>query len=601
MTDPSAAAGARPWFLPAAVAVALQTAVLGFVRSCAFPACAVALLAFLPYANAIGAEFVFDDWVQIWAHPALRGPLDWLAVLAAPLFPGDLYRPLTIATFALDAWLFGHTAWWFHLVNVGLHVLVSLLVAYSAQQLFRSARVAFLAGALFAVHPIHTEAVTGVVGRHELLAALLGLTATLAASEAARATRRRRLWLAVSVGAFFLALFAKENSVLWLPLMLLYRASFHCGTWRQALWAEARRLDWLAWLACIAAYLYLRFLVVGPLAPGLGVDFADNVLAHVPWTERVATALAILAEYASQFAVPLVLSADYSYPQVPPVQTLLEGRLWLGIALVAASLFTFWRRPGAVGFAALFPLLGLALTGNLLFPIGTVRAERLLYLPSIGLCWLLALAVEHLFRTRARTYAALFSTALLLAYAVRTWQRNFDWQTQAALFAATARDAPFSSKAHKNHAVELQRAGQHELARQAYLRSWTLYPREEGTAFGLGTAYEHLGAFEQALAWYERALDIEPRHRGAHQNRCRLLIGLARWREAEQACRAGLRIAPAEPNLWKGIALAWEQLGEKEKARAAFRIASALDPGDPALHAAAQAEPEPGPHGGVQP
>jgi Flp pilus assembly protein TadD len=122
------------------------------------------------------------------------------------------------------------------------------------------------------------------------------------------------------------------------------------------------------------------------------------------------------------------------------------------------------------------------------------------------------------------------------------------------------------------------------------LRAWKLYPNEEGTAFGLGTVYEQLGDFPQALAWYRQALAIEPGHRGAHQNLCRLLIGLAEWQEAEAACRGGLRVAPAEPNLWKGLALAWQQLGREDQAREAFLIAARLDPQDLAVRKLAAGE-----------
>jgi len=591
MTEPSAAVS--PASVPglagdAAAAVrAAHSARLASVRAYAL----VGGLALVVYGNALAAGFVFDDWVQIWAHPALRDSLDWSAVLAAPLFPGDLYRPLTVATFFFDTWLVGRTAWWFHSVNVTLHVITSILVAVAGSRLFASVRAGFLAGALFAVHPIHTEAVTGIVGRAEILAACLGLAAVLAAARAAQAAAwARRGWFALSVATFCLAVFAKEHAILWLPLMLLYRAARRNAAWMRALGEELRRLDWVAWAACIAAYLYLRHLVVGPLAPGHGVDFVDNVLAHVPTRERVATALAVLADYASQLLLPLVLSADYSYPQIEPVRSLADARLWIGAGLIALAVVAFARRPGPWGYAAVFPLVALSLTANLLFPIGTVRAERLLYLPSVGVCWLAAAAFDLLLRTRQRRAATAFLVVLLAGYSIRTGLRNQEWKDQATLFAATARDVPLSSKAHKNHAVELQRSGQLELARQAYLRAWKLYPNEEGTAFGLGTVYEQLGDFPQALAWYRQALAIEPGHRGAHQNLCRLLIGLAEWQEAEAACRGGLRVAPAEPNLWKGLALAWQQLGRQDQAREAFLIAARLDPQDLAVRKLAAGE-----------
>lgn len=560
-------------------------------------ACTLALCALVPYANALRAGFAFDDWIQIWGHPAFRNGIDWWAVLAAPLFPGDLYRPLTVATFAWDFALAGRQAWWFHAVNLALHAAVTLLVAATAGRLFRSARVAWLAGALFAVHPVHTEAVTGVVGRAELLVALCGFLALLAAEQAiiAKSARAYRGWMAASLLSFLCALFAKENALVWLPLILLYRIARRHEGWAASLRREVRSLDWVAYAACVAVYLFMRFLVVGPVPPGAGVDFADNVLAHVPAPMRVLTALAVLTESVSQFVFPLVLSADYSYPQVVPVASLSDPRVWLGLMLIVAAVATFVVRRDSLGYAAIFPLLALALTANLLFPIGTVRAERLWYLPSAGLCWLAALGLSAVISDPPRRLAVGLALLLLGLYAVRTWVRNEDWRDQPTLFAATARDAPHSSKAQKNHAVELQRAGEHAQAAAAYLRAWQLYPRDEGAAFGLATAYEHLSRFDEALTWYDRALEIDPRHRGAHRNRCRLLIGLARWEEAERACRAGLRVTPDDADLWKGLGLTWKELGLAERAKAAFAAAARLDPNDRAVRTLAESLPQAGP------
>lgn len=582
---------------------AVEVAVGGARRRWLLAGCSLGLCALVPYANALGAGFAFDDWIQIWGHPALHNPIDWSAVLAAPLFPGDLYRPLTLASFALDFALVGRQAWWFHLGNLVLHATVTWLVALTAWRLFRCERVAWLAGALFAVHPIHTEAVTGVVGRAELLVAFFGFLALLAAGEAVqcRSLRADRGWMAVSLASFFCALFAKENALVWLPLIFLYRIALAGQAWAPGLRKEARSLIWVPYAACVAVYLFFRSLVVGSILPSAVADFGDNVLAHVSAAQRVTTALAILADSVSQFLLPLVLSADYSYPQVVPLSSLWELRLWLGTALVSASIGAFFLCRGPLGYAAAFPLVSLALTANLFFAIGTVRAERLWYLPSAGLCWLIALGLSVVLGEPRRRLVAGFIVLLLLAYAVRTGVRNQDWRDQLTLFAATARDAPRSSKAHFNHAIELQRAGSHADALAAYRRAWELYPRDQRIAFGLATAYEDVFHFEDALQWYDRTIRIDPGHRGAHRNRCRLLIGLARWQEAERACRLGLRVASDDANLWKGLGLAWQQLGRPHEARGAFTVAAQLDPTDSALRALVESRPEGPPREEVQP
>ncbi|GBD26702.1 hypothetical protein HRbin30_02042 [bacterium HR30] len=553
--------------------VALRWAVL---------ACAVVF----PYLNALQADFVFDDWIQIRGNPAIGGEFDWFKILAVPLFPGNLYRPLTMATFAADHAWFGWQAWWFHMVNVVLHGIVTVLVALVGFRLFPTQpTIAWLGALLFAVHPIHTEAVTGLVGRAELLAALFGFLTMLAAVRAQEQTADgpRRAWMALALGSFIAALLCKESAITVLPLVFLFRIALRGEGWWLGLKREARRLDWVAFVACASAVLVLRALAFASGDAEEAIDPVDNILASVPGYQRVATALAIQWDYLSQFVFPLVLSADYSYPQIRPVESALHFRTIAGCAALLLTVVWALRRGGAVGFMLLFPWVAFSITSNLLFPIGTVRGERLAYLPSVGWCWWLAALLVVTRRYVRPSVAAVAAAGLLLAYGARTYARNFDWADQATLFARTARDAPQSTKAHKNHAVALRDQGRLNEALAAYGRAWALYPFEEGVAFGTGEVHDRLGHVQEAEFWYKKAIELEPRHVGSWNNLCRLLTLQGRWSEAEQACRSGLRLQAANPNLWKGLGLAWLGAQKIHEGRQALEIALRLNPNDGAL------------------
>ncbi len=572
---------------PSGRTVELGSQARAFARSIRLlPWLGLGIASVLPYVNALHAGFVFDDWIQIRGNPAVTSELDWFKILAVPLFPGNLYRPLTVATFALDRAWFGWEAWWFHAVNIALHAGVSLLVAAIGLRLFpRSPATAWLAAAIFAVHPQHTEAVTGLVGRAELLATLFGL-ATLLCLERGRGSSipwRMRGWMALALTSFTLALLAKESALTVLPLALLYVLAVS-GTWSlTGLGQELFRLDWLAFLACAAAVLVLRGLAVGFLGIGGEIDPVDNILASVPVWQRVATALAVQWEYFSQFCFPLVLSADYSYPQIVPVAHAFHPATWATVALIVGVGWVAWRAEGPVAFAALFPLVAFSLTSNLLFPIGTVRGDRLAYFPSIAWCWWLAGALCLTRRWLPTPVMGALAVSLLVAYGLRTYERNADWTDQATLFTRTAQDSPYSSKAHKNYAVALRDAGRFDEARLAYQRAWELYPRDEGIAFGLGEVCDRLGRSSEAELWYRKALAIDPKHVGSWNNLCRLYVLQGRWAEAEQACRAGLRQNAAHANLWKGLGLTWLNRGNADAGREALLIALRLAPKDESL------------------
>ncbi|MCX8072095.1 MAG: hypothetical protein N3C12_06565 [Candidatus Binatia bacterium] len=542
--------------------------------------------AIVPYLNALQAGFVFDDWIQIRGNPALRGELDWFKILAVPLFPGNLYRPLTIGTFALDHAWFGWEAWWFHLVNLLVHAGVTLSVALLGFRLFpRQPALPVVAALLFAVHPIHTEAVTGLVGRAELLAALFSLAAMLSAVRAdeQRQPRGQRLWMALALVSFTAALLCKESAITALPLLLLLRVALRHERWWAGLGAELRKLDWLAFAACAGAVFLLRALALSS-EPGVEApDPIDNILASVPAWQRMGTALAIQWDYWSQFVFPLVLSADYSYPQIVPVSSLLNFGTIAGLALLVGTVAWGIRAPGPTGFVLLFPWVAFAVTSNLLFPIGTVRGERLAYFPSVAWCWWLAAVLVYISRF-VRPFVALLVVAFpVVAYAGRTYVRNFDWRDQATLFARTAQDAPRSSKALKNHAVALRDAGKFAEALEVYGKAWVLYPFDKGIAFGSGEVADRLGRLPEAEFWYKKTLELEPQHAGALNNLCRLFVAQGRWQEAEDACRSGLRLQAAQPNLWKGLGLAWIGGGKLEQGKEALNIALRLQPNDRAL------------------
>lgn len=546
-------------------------------------ACAAAV----PYLNALHAGFVFDDWIQIRGNPALKGEFDWFKIFAVPLFPGNLYRPLTIATFAADHAWFGWQAWWFHAVNVVLHVAVTVLVALLGLRLFaRRPAIAWLGALLFAVHPLHTEAVTGLVGRAELLAALFGLGALLAAVRAQEhaADWPRRAWMAVALVSFTAALLCKESAITVVPLVFLLRSAFASKRWSVGFAREFRSLDWVGFLACAAAVFCLRAIVLAAAGDADGaVDPVDNILASTPAWQRVATALAIQWDYFSQFVFPLVLSADYSYPQVPPVESFLNFRTMAGLGLLVCTVAGAARSGSSLGFVLVFPWVAFSITSNLLFPIGTVRGERLAYLPSVGWCWWMAGLLVWAANYVRPAIVAVLVAGLVGVYGARTYWRNFDWFDQGTLFSRTVRDAPYSAKAQKNHAVSLRDAGRLHEALAAYERAWNLYPFEEGIAFGTGEVHDRLGRVHEAEFWYKKAIDLEPRHLGAWNNLCRLLTLQNRWSEAEQSCRRGLRLDAANANLWKGLGVAWVGAGKIDQGRQALEIALRLDPNDGAL------------------
>ncbi|MGH8721731.1 MAG: hypothetical protein ACREU4_07090, partial [Burkholderiales bacterium] len=215
---------------------------------------AVAACAVLVYIGALWNSFAMDDLYIIADNPLVRTPAGIWRAFAEPYWPrafgGEMYRPLVIASFAIDRLLDGPT--WFHVVNVCWHAGVAVVVAALVRR-WSGAEAALVAGLLFAVHPVHVEAVANVVGRAEMMAAGFSLLALYAAVE-----RHSVGW---SAAALLLGLLSKENAAVTPGLIVL--------AWLLGLGRPLRRTQLAfaaSWVAVGAGYALVRWLVLHPYA-----------------------------------------------------------------------------------------------------------------------------------------------------------------------------------------------------------------------------------------------------------------------------------------------------------------------------------------------
>ncbi len=551
------------------------------------PAVVVAA-ATVPYLNALRDGFAFDDGLAIRGNPVVTGPLDLGSILGPSHYPPGIYRPLTVLSFALNQHVAPGYAPLFHAVNLALHVGVTLLVFALGLQLCRQRPVALIAAVLFGVHPIHTEAVTGIAGRAEVLAALFGLLALVWATSTANAQERRPGRDGLALLAFTAALFCKENALTVLPLIPLCRVVRRGGRFWPGLRRELRSCHWVPFVLVACSYVALRTYVIGAVTWPAPPQPLDNVLAYTPVLVRIRTACAILGDYASLLVMPVVLSADYSWRAVVPVASWLELRPLLGLGLILASVSAFvWgtRRNPVLGLLAIFPLVALSLTANIVVPIGTIKAERLLYLPSVGCALLAGLALQS-FGSR-RDWVRVGVVALLaIGFGARTWVRNRDWFDNLTLFRAAVSAEPQSAKAHHDLGLTLMNLNRLDEANIHFRKALLLYEDYDDAAFSIARIYQIKGLDNGAIAWYRKTIALVPGHPGANKNLCGLLLRRNEYATSAAACRHGLRYAPADASLLKGLGASLVGLGDRARGVAVLQRSLALNPGDDQLRSA---------------
>jgi protein O-mannosyl-transferase len=602
------------------------------VRRHAWRILALWALVLATYSNSFQAGLVFDSAAVISADARVHAvtPENLRLILTGPYWHGTtnlgLYRPLTTFSYLLNYAIFGNGTdpAGYHWVNLSLHGMNVSLVYLLGILVLGTAAPAFALAALWGLHPLLTESVTNIVGRADLLAAFGVLAGLLCYVKSATSAGRHKLfWVAALVAAQAVGIFSKENAAVLPAIMLLYDL-----TWRKRGAWRARAPAYAALVLPFAAFFYLR----GTLQMHFLARFGDNPQMSAGfWTARL-TAIKVIGKYLWLFLWPARLSPDYSYNAVPlfdwhPAQwedakALVALALCLGAALLAVRWYHA-RKP--LFFFLVFFFVALAPTSNLSILIGSIMAERFVYLPSIGLAacvvatiWTLGPQVPRLRLLDTRT-AWIALGILCLACTARTYARNSDWLDERSLWTSAAHVCPGSARVHNNlgHALEqvpgrisdaiaeLQAAlridpdyaeahsnlgsalaqvpGRMPDAIAEFQAALRIDPDYAEAHYNLGNALSQMpGRLPDAIAQYETVLRLDPGDAAAHSN-----LGLAlansggRWQEAVGEYEAALR---ADPNLLAahlnlGNALS-QMPGRLPDAIAQYQAVLRLDPGD---------------------
>ncbi len=488
---------------------AAAAATVRWWASSRFAAGVIFFAAWVVYLNSLGGEFVFDDTSIIANNPLIRG-LGWsnLKQIFGSHYwqtvagQGGLYRPVVVLSYALNYATGGLDPMGYHLVNVLVHAVNAVLVFWVARELFADGVLAFWSGLLFALHPVRTEAVAYIVGRAENLAALFLLLAWLA-------YLKQRLVLGAL--AFLAALLCKESTFTLLAVLPLSDYVRGRG------WDRGTVVRYLLFAAAGGLALGARYAVLGGFAP-LTIHPAANPAAAAGTLPRLLTATHVMGKYLWLLVYPAALSADYSFNQIPVISSPWTLDFLAPAAALAALLgATAWaaRRDRTLFFCGAFFLATIALTANFIRPIGTIMAERLLYLPSLGF----TCAVAHgIARARRRQLAAGVGLAVALLYAGRTIARNADWQDHVTLFTSAAAVSPRSAVVQANLANALLYArGDAAGAARHALEAIRIEPGDPSAYMTLGDAFVKLGEVEQAAQAYAEVERLAPGTAGAEE------------------------------------------------------------------------------------
>jgi tetratricopeptide (TPR) repeat protein len=562
-----------------------------FTRNRLSIAAALCLLTLLAYSDSFTTGFTLDSAFIILRDPRL------LKVAAAnlrqilnqdywwPNFHSGIYRPLTTATFLFNYAVLGngqHAAG-YHAVNILFHLVNVWLLFLLASRFFGRASTAFFAAALWAVHPIATEAVTNLVGRSDELAAM-AIFGGLLLYQRSAPLRGRRMALAAA-GLFVIGVLgglAKELAVTLIAAMLLWDLVRGTGSWRD--WLRLRWPFYLAMALALCVFFAARWRVLGAEPPA-EIPYVDNPLAYAGFMTAKLTALKAIGLDLWLMIFPVHLSCDRSYNQIP-LSGWTDPAAWAAVLIVGGLLAaaTLRRRKDPMMFwCAGFCAIALFPTSNLVVTIGSVMAERFLYLPSAAF----ALAITALaFRSKWQRHAPVVLGMLIALYAVRTYLRNADWKDDLTLASHDVTVVPQSFKMHGMLARALldRSPSNIDAAIHEAEIAWGIVRRLPPervftqTPTNLGIYYRGKGdrsggpASAEGHAWYLKSLAVLLEARSDS-----LAYGDA-YDELQQAEGKPLAVRLERPDLYWTLGLTYYGLGQYEQARNAYIYGRKLSP-----------------------
>lgn len=527
-----------------------------------------ALLAFAIHVNSFENQFAYDDDRFLPGYPALHDPRNLPGLLAEPYWPGDagkelgLWRPGTTLTLGIEWALFQSHAAPYHVVNALGHAAATALVVLLIGTL-ATAPIAFVSGLIFAVHPVHVEAVSSIVGIAEVQAAILFLAACLLHVRAAPAlaaptgdgaprygTRRLVAVTLLYLGAFF----TKENAIT-LPgvIFLLDAAREPLGVRDVGLYARRRAPLYGALAGAAALALTLRWRVLGSIAHPLGPLGAVLLEAGVP---RIWTVAGIWTHYVRLIVFPLNLSSDYS-PDVVPIELGWHARnlvgLVLGLSFLAGAWLAFRARPmdedresgRLAGFGVMWWVVTISPVSNVFFLAGVFLAERTLYLPSVGAVALGGWLVVQLIRRR-RVLGWAFVATVVGLMGLRTWLRTPSWRDTQTVLKVMLEQHPQSGRSQWALADAYYREGRLSEALRAYRNAIARLGQHQLLIIDVGKTLIDAKRYRAAEFILFQAWREEPSWGVAPVFLAMSRLQQGDWANAERYARASLLVAPKE-------------------------------------------------------
>jgi len=552
----------------------------GFHKTTWFVLIVLTVFAFILYGNTLGNDYALDDAIVVTSNQFTQKGTDgipdifkydtfvgfWLSSYQGKtaeqiqeekkLVAGGRYRPLSLASFALEVEFFGKNIkdangniiykgnpGVSHFINILLYLFTAFLLYIILFRLFPIGEntkwyfsFPFIAAVLFLAHPIHTEAVANIKGRDEIMTLLGSLSAlwfTLKYLD-----KKKFYFLVLSSISLFLGLLSKENAITFLAIIPITVYYFTKNKLSENLKANIPLL--------LAAGIFLlirgKILGFGGGEKEIAQEIMNNPFIHATGAEKIATIFFTLWMYIRLLVFPHPLTYDYYPNQIEIIGWSNPGAFLPLLFYLAIGIFAVYgmiKKKDMFSYSIWFYLLPLSVVSNLFFPVGTFMNERFVFISSIGFClilgWLIFKYIPKLIKdsSTAQYFMGFVMIVILGLYSVKTISRNNAWENDLMLFTTDVQTSTNSAKSNCSAGGKLIEEAQkpenknnpvvHDqmcLEAIGYLeRSIEIYPDYVDALNLLGNAhYEYNFDIAKSLEYYTRVLKIRPYHNISYGN-----------------------------------------------------------------------------------
>jgi protein O-mannosyl-transferase len=437
------------------------------------------------------------------------------------------WRPLPLITYSVEIGLWGNNKpHYSHLINILLYTLLTLVLFHVLRKyIFKDLWLAFFSTLLFAIHPIHTEVVTNIKGRDELLCFLFLFLSLWSLAKSIQ-TKSTALYL-TSLLLFFISLTAKENSftfIIGIPLILYF--FFEMNLRKILIYSSG-------FLITVFLFSVIRNAIVPVSDLKPATEIMNNPYLYAKGFESICTKIYVLLLYAKMMFIPFPLSYDYSYNQIPYVSTgnlsfWIAFTFYLTIFIIAVKTF---KSKNIISFCILMYLLTISISSNILVEIGLILGERLLFLPSVFVCMLIAVLgyklveyLENKTKLSKRILAGILILPVFILSSIVIVARNKDWKDDISLNLADVKSCPNSTRINVgagNAYILMTDQGNYPkkekdslllLSLTYFKKAVAINPLNNDAYLNIGVAYSRLDDFNKTEESWNEARKIFPDH-----------------------------------------------------------------------------------------